>query len=308
MFYKFLTSSQRRHRQAKLKKKPVPKTPSKVSMESKKRKAFETLDRDDAKARDNNNNDNHVHTATIEQENNYGRTPLTSLKWDQSLDIPTQLKKLKTCKLGLSQNDFRALEYQLYCCRFFREKKNGTYKDAARIVQLDNEVYIKLIKHLSARQVLHLLIWRYHNLTMPAPSETMRIMFVSPIRDMEEEREKQVKTVTQLKINKKYTLRRMVWTEFQRSAATNTLDSFVYGFPRRYPMLSDLKCTEENHDVIHNFLLALLKANVSIKTIKDVCDEQLHGYYYKGTVVPLHVVFNTQSRFDTLMNAVEALK
>ena len=72
-------------------------------------------------------------------------------------------------------------------------------------------------------------------------------------------------------------------------------------------MLSDLKCTEENHDVIHNFLLALLKANVSIKTIKDVCDEQLHGYYYKGTCGP-SLVFNTQSRFDTLINAVEALK
>ena len=61
-------------------------------MESKKRKAFETLDRDDAKARDNNNNDNHVHTVTIEQEDNYGRTPLTSLKWDQSLDIPTSVE------------------------------------------------------------------------------------------------------------------------------------------------------------------------------------------------------------------------
>ena len=140
------------------------------------------------------------------------------------------------------------------------------------------------------------------------PAPALAVKSDNSPEDMAKEMEKQVKTVTQLKINKKYTLRRMVWTEFQRSAASNTLDSFVYGFPRRYPMLSDLKCTEENHDVIHNFLLALLKANVSIKTIKDVCDEQLHVYFYKGTVVPLHVVFNTQSRFDTLMNAVEALK
>lgn len=215
------------------------------------------------------------------------------ITWDRSLDIPTQLKKLEKSRLGLSQNDFRALEYQLYCCRSLREKKFFTYKYAARNVQLDNEVYIKLIKYLSVRQVLHLLIWRYHNLTMPTPSETMRIMFVSPIRDMEEEMEKQVKTVTTLKVNKEYTLRRMMWTDFQRSAACNTRDTFLEGFPRRYPMLSDLKCTEDNHIVIRNFLLGLLKADVSIKTIKNLCDEQLDGWG------------KTQSRFDTLKNVLQ---
>jgi hypothetical protein len=128
---------------------------------------------------------------------------------------------------------------------------------------------------------------------MPAPSETMINMFVSP-RDMEEEMEKQVKTVTKFKVNKEYKLRRMMWTDFQRSAASNTRDTFLEGFPRRYPMLSDLKCTEDNHIVIRNFLLGLLKADVSIKTIKNLCDEQLGGW---GT--------KTQSRFDTLKNVLQ---
>ena len=198
------------------------------------------------------------------------------IKWDPSLDIPESLKKMRKDRLNLSQNEFSALEYQLYCCRILLKKKNFVYTYAARNVQLKNDVYEKLIRYLDVWQVYNMCIWRHHNTTMTFPDDDMILMFNLP-KEMEEETEPQVKKMTQMTINENYTLRRAHWSGPQRVAARHTRDFFLYGFETKYPMLCDLKCTQDNHDMIREFLLALLKADVSIETIKDICDAQLFG-------------------------------
>lgn len=199
------------------------------------------------------------------------------IKWDPSLDIPKPLKKLRKDRLNLSQNDFSALEYQLYCCRILPIKKNCIYMYGARNVHLKNDVYEKLIRYLDVWQVYNMCIWRHHNTTMTLPDDDMILMFNLPAKEMEEEAEHQVKKMTQIAINENYTLRRAHWSVPQRLAARHTRDFFLYGFETKYPMLCDLKCTQDNHDMIREFILALLKADVSIETIKDICDAQLYG-------------------------------
>ena len=199
------------------------------------------------------------------------------IKWDPSLDIPESLQKMRKDRLNLSQNEFSALEYQLYCCRILLQKKNYLYTYGARNVQLENDVYEKLIRYLDVWQVYNMCIWRHHNTTMTLPDDDMILMFNLPAKEMEEEEEHQVKKMTQIRINENYTLRRAHWSGPQRLAARHTRDFFLYGFETKKPMLCDLKCTQDNHDMIREFILALLKADVSIETIKDICDAQLYG-------------------------------
>ena len=199
------------------------------------------------------------------------------IKWDPSLKVPKPLKKMRKDRLNLSQNDFSALEYQLYCCRILLSKKDCVYTYGARNVHLKNDVYEKLIRYLDVWQVYNMCIWRHHNLTMTMPNDDMKSMFTSPAKDMEEETERQVKRMTQITINENYKLRRAHWSVTQRLAARHTRDFFLYDFETKYPMLCDLKCTQDNHDMIREFVLALLKADVSIETIKDICDAQLYG-------------------------------
>lgn len=199
------------------------------------------------------------------------------IKWDPSLDIPKPLKKMRKDRLNLSQNEFSALEYQLYCCRILPIKKNYMYLYGARNVHLKNDVYEKLIRYLDVWQVYNMCIWRHHSTTMTMPDEEMIRMFNLPAKEMEEETEHQVKKMTQITINETYMLRRAEWSVTQRLAARHTRDFFLYGFETKKPMLCDLKCTQDNHDMIREFILALLKAEVSIETIKDICDAQLYG-------------------------------
>ncbi len=151
------------------------------------------------------------------------------------------------------------------------------YTYGARNVHLKNDVYEKLIRYLDVWQVYNMCIWRHHNTTLTFPDEDMILMFNLPAKDMEEETERQVKKMTQMTINDNYTLRRAHWSVTQRLAAQHTRDFFLYDFETKYPMLCDLKCTQDNHDMIREFMLALLKADVSIETIKDICDAQLYG-------------------------------
>ena len=127
------------------------------------------------------------------------------IKWDPSLDIPKPLKKMRKDRLNLSQNDFSALEYQLYCCRILPIKKNYLYTYGARKVQLKNDVYEKLIRYLDVWQVYNMCIWRHHNTKMTLPDADMICMFNLPAKEMEEETEPQVKKMTQMAINENYT-------------------------------------------------------------------------------------------------------
>lgn len=199
------------------------------------------------------------------------------IKWDPSLVVPKSLKKMRKDRLNLSQNDFCALEYQLYCCGILSPRKNFMYMYGARNVQLKNEVYEKLIRFLDVWQVYNMCIWRHYNLTMTMPDNDMITMFNLSAKEMEKETGHQVKKMTQMAINDNYTLRRAKWSVTQRLAAQHTRDFFLYDFDIKKPMLCDLKCTQDNNDMIREFILALLKADVSIETIKDICYAQLYG-------------------------------
>ena len=231
------------------------------------------------------------------------------LYWDDALEIPPKLKTMQKYRLGLSQNDFSMLEYQLYCCRCINAKKNLLYTYAARYVQLSNDVYIKLIRYLSLEKVLHLCIWRWHNTSLlTMPSSDMICMFET--RHTEKERdEKIVLKQTQIKINNRYTLRRVFWSQFQRQAAANTRDHYLYHFEKTYPMLWDCPWTRQNNDMIREFILALLKADVDLHIIHNICVEKLQSTeqtYLLKEKVPAAVQRTSITTFEPITDDIQA--
>ena len=196
------------------------------------------------------------------------------LYWDPALDITPRLARMEKSRLCLSQNQFSALEYQLYSSRCLKVKKDRVYTYAALIVEFNNDVYIKLIRYLSVWNVLHLCIWRHHNKTMTMPSDELVALFERSYHVQSSDKKLVIKQ-TQIKINKKYTLRRVFWTAHQRQAAANTRDHFLYGFEVKEPMLSDLLWTQSNNEMVREFIMGLLKAEVDVAIIKDICYAQL---------------------------------
>lgn len=195
--------------------------------------------------------------------------------WDPVLEITPRLKKLEKSRLCLSQNEFSALEYQLYASRCLKPKKNQVYTYAGRTVEFQNDVYIKLLRYINVWNMLNLCIWRYHNEFMKIPSDEMIALFNTTYELEDEVEERVVTKKMEIKINDKYTLRRVFWTTYQRKAAANTRDHFLFNFERRYPMMSDLKWTETNNSMIREYILALMRAEVDIHIIHDICYEQL---------------------------------
>jgi hypothetical protein len=190
------------------------------------------------------------------------------------LEIPNPLKTLQKWRLELSQNDFAALEYQLYISGCVRAKENGLYSYAARTIDIqNNDVYVKLIHYLDVWKAMHLLIWRHKNQTISFPTDDLSILFETAY-DLQEDKPVETKE-RQLKINDDYTLRRIKWSNRQLAAATNTRNFYLGGLEKHTPMLSDLKFTGSNNDMIHTFLKELLKASVNIKIIHDICCAQL---------------------------------
>lgn len=229
------------------------------------------------------NYDNDNKTRTYEQSNSTISFSHISKKlrrgsffvhWDSALDITPQLKKLEKSRLCLSQTDFSALEYQLYSSWCLTVKQDRVYTYAARHVEFNNVVYTKLIRYLNVWNVLNLCIWRYHNTTETVPSAEFVALFERSYELEDDINPLVIKQMT-IKINNKYTLRRVLWTVHQRQAATNTRDHFIYGFEPRYPMMSDLTWTQSNNNMVREFIIGLLRANVDIQIINDVCFEQL---------------------------------
>ena len=79
------------------------------------------------------------------------------IAWDLALEIPPPLKKLQKIRLGVSQEQFSQLEYQLYCIGCVTSKENRDYTYAARTVELPNTVYIPLQRFLPFYKLLFLL-------------------------------------------------------------------------------------------------------------------------------------------------------
>jgi len=106
------------------------------------------------------------------------------------------------------------------------------------------------------------------------PSNELITLFETP-HTVQDTLENLVLKQTQIKINDNFTLRRAFWTAYQRQAAANTRDHFLYGFEPKKPMLSDLSWTQPNNEMVREFILALLRAEVDVAIIKDVCYAQL---------------------------------
>ena len=196
------------------------------------------------------------------------------LHWDSSLQVTNKLKKLEKSRLCLSQNDFSALEYQLYSSRCLLAKKDKIYTYAGRNVTFNNDVYIKLIRYMTVWNVLNLCIWRYHNEIDTVPSEEMQDLF-DTMYEVEDDQPSLVVKETAIKLTDNYTLRRVFWTVKQRQAAANTRDHFLRGFGARYPMMSDLRWTQTNNNMVREFITGLLRADVEVSIVHDICYAQL---------------------------------
>ena len=198
------------------------------------------------------------------------------IHWDAALEITPQLKNLEKSRLCLSQNEFSALEYQLYSSRCLLAKENEVYTYGSCNVEFDNDVYIKLIRYLSVWNVLNLCIWRYHNETeMEIPSEEFEALFERSYVLEDFDQDSSVIKRTNIKITDKYQLRRVLWTVKQRRAAANTRDHFLRGFESRFPMMSDLRWTKSNNNMVREFITGLLRGKVELRIINDICYEQL---------------------------------
>jgi len=208
-------------------------------------------------------------------EDDTKRTRDFDICWDKALEIPTKLKSgLRKHRLHLSQNDFYALEYQLYSSGCLETKHNDIYTYGARTIDIqNNDVYVKLIHYLDVWKAMHLLIWRYKNQTTSFPTDNLSILFETAY-DLQEDERTETKE-RQLKLNDNYTLRRIKWSNRQLTAATNTRNFYLKGFEKQTPMLSDLEFTVSNNDMIHTFLKGLLRGSVNIKTMHDICCAQL---------------------------------
>ena len=196
------------------------------------------------------------------------------LHWDSTLQVTDELKKLEKSRLCLSQNDFCALEYQLYTSRCLLAKKDKVYTYAGRNVTFNNDVYIKLIRYMTVWNVLNLCIWRYHNEIDTVPSEEMQDLF-DTMYEVEDDQPSLVVKETAIKLTDNYTLRRVFWTVKQRQAAANTRDHFLRGFEARYPMMSDLRWTQTNNNMVREFITGLLRADVEVSIVHDICYAQL---------------------------------
>ena len=124
------------------------------------------------------------------------------LYWDPALDITPRLARMEKSRLCLSQNQFSALEYQLYSSRCLKVKTDRVYTHAALIVEFNNDVYIKLIRYLSVWNVLHLCIWRHCNKTMTMPSDELVSLFERSYHVQSSDKKLVIKQM-QIKINKR---------------------------------------------------------------------------------------------------------
>lgn len=173
-----------------------------------------------------------------------------------------------------------------------------------------DSAYIKILKHLHISQMYKFCIWKYANNIFKTVPEHLESFFAEDelneicvkeqksedglneicvkeekSADVFEEElyesietkiwkdvvERSVTKNTVIKINDTYTLQNVQWTVFQRKAARNTRNHFLYGFKEEYPMLSDVEFTEFNQNFVYQFLTALLKADVSGAIISNIC-------------------------------------
>ncbi|MAD26048.1 MAG: hypothetical protein CMO44_17975 [Verrucomicrobiales bacterium] len=197
------------------------------------------------------------------------------IKWDKSIEVPCDLKKLYKSRLSLNQTQFSGLESQLYITNCVHQKKNEKYKYPADTYEFPNDAYVKLVRYLSLTNLLHLCIWKFFNKYMAKPNKKLRDLFLKQYAAEEMEATFEVYKFTAVKINEIHTIQRVNWTVQQRNAAKHTRDYFVKGLKEQKPMLSDLNSTESNNAMIREFVMGLLKANILDCILCEICCRQL---------------------------------
>lgn len=195
------------------------------------------------------------------------------LLWDEAIEIPPALKKLKKSRLGVSQDEFSQLEYQLHCMKCVTTKKDRSYTYAARTVDLPTSVYISLQRYIPFYKLLFLCIWRYQNKQETIPSFTLSQLLTEDMSQMDAEDEDGVIRATRIRLNEKHQIQHCLWSVKQRKAIANTRDHFFNDFEREKPMIFDLPLGPSNKQLIRDFLVGMWKAEIDDEIIFYICAE-----------------------------------
>lgn len=229
------------------------------------------------------------------------------IRWDKALEPDKLLKTLRKDRLGVNQKQFDHLQDQLYVSGCLKVKKSCTYiypSSTSVEFNIPDTAYEKISRKLRVVDMYNFFIWKYANTKIAQPSEELQNFFHKDVLeeihiedkfDIDDELDIDVNTdliynvvekkivqelngriirkTTKLKINDEYTLQNVEWTVHQRSAARNTRDYFISHRieKEKNPMLSDISFTENNRVFVSQFLVALLKANVSAAIISNIC-------------------------------------
>lgn len=187
------------------------------------------------------------------------------IKWDKNLIVSKKLKKIRIHRLDMGQNDFDKLQCQMHTVDILTSKEECMYLHPLVAVTFSNVVYSKIHNSLSYFEAAKLYIWRYFNETeSQVPSKLKRLF--SSYKETPHVDESPIKMTT-MRINKNFILRRVEWSQYQRTSVRNSRDYFLRGFKRKQPMLQDLPLSVENNKCRCDFLFGLLKADISSETI-----------------------------------------
>lgn len=228
---------------------------------------------DDNKKRKANETDSDSTTSVSRRKSQKTRRRSFFLLWDDAVEIPSALKKLKKSRLGVSQDEFSQLEYQLHCIGCVTTKDGKDYTYAARTVDLPSSVYISLQRYIPFYKLLFLCMWRYQNKQETIPSFTLEQLLTEDMSEMDAEDEDGVIRATRIRLNEKHQIQHCMWTVKQRKAVANTRDYFFNDFEREKPMIFDLPLGPSNKQVIRDFLVGMWKAEIDDEIIFYICAE-----------------------------------
>jgi hypothetical protein len=187
------------------------------------------------------------------------------IKWDKNLIVSKKLKKIRIHRLDMGQSDFDKLQCQMHTVDILSSKEECMYLHPLVAITFSNVVYSKIHNSLSYFEAAKLYIWRYINETeSQLPSKLKRLF--SSYKETPHVDESPIKMTT-MRINKNFILRRVEWSQYQRTSVRNSRDYFLRGFKRKQPMLQDLPLSVENNNCRCDFLFGLLKADISSETI-----------------------------------------
>lgn len=197
------------------------------------------------------------------------------IEWDENIQVPAALKKLQKSRLGLSHDDFAALEYQLHTVGAVETKEDTAYSHPAVNVDFKNKVYQKLVRYIPFYTFMKLMIWRHFNRTLSIPPSDMTTIFKEDYSHLDGEETNEIKKRTRMKINDNYELQNCMWTVRQRKALCNSRNHFLRDFKRQEPMLFSLEYNDHTKAAIKLFFIGLLRGEVSAEIMFEIAAEIL---------------------------------